>query len=589
MSSRNRSTNPLSSQAHLQPSFERTDRMRRGLLRGLLAGGAAAGAATLAACGGSDDEVAVVPVQYLHGVASGDPQSDRVMLWTRLGVASGRTEPVAVRWEVATDASFSTLVASGSVNTDTNRDWTVKVDATGLQPGRRYSYRFDVGGQRSPVGSTQTLPTGSVARVRLAVFSCSNYPGGYFHAYADAARRGDLDATVHLGDYIYEYARDGYASAQAAALGRVSEPANEIVSLSDYRRRYAQYRSDPDLQALHAAAPMIAVWDDHELTNDAWRDGAENHQSATEGSFTARRAAAVQAWHEWLPVRTGSDSLQIWRSFDFGNLVSLHMLDTRLIGRDQQLSYASFTTATGIDAARFTAAVTDPNRQLLGAAQTQWLQGQLQRSTATWQIVGQQVLMGRMNIPAPILLEALSPGTGVSVATYSAIATKAATAPATLTAQERAVLAQPSIPYNLDAWDGYAVAREAVLGAARTLDRNLVVLAGDTHNAWANDLLDAGGNRVGVEFATPSVSSPGFESVFTDNPATLAASLTQLIGPLEYCDTARRGYLVITAEPGQCRGDWVYVSSVTQRGYTAVSDKALRVLPGAAGRRLVAV
>jgi alkaline phosphatase D len=575
----------------LQAPEAAADSTRRDFIRSVaLVGAAAAGGLGLAACGGGGDDsgtVAVPTVTFAHGVASGDPLSDRVILWTRITTAA--TASVDVTWQVATDDRFTTLVASGTARADAASDWTVKVDAAGLQPGVRYAYRFGVGEQRSPVGRTKTLPTGSIGQVRLAVFSCANYPAGFFNAYADAARRSDLDATVHLGDYLYEYGRDGYASADAAALGRLSEPATEIVTLADYRRRYAQYRGDVDLQALHAAAPMIAVWDDHEVTNDAWRDGAQNHQPATEGVWSERRAAALRAWHEWMPVRSGADLLVIDRSFDFGNLLSLHMLDTRLVGRDLQLNYASFSGSTGFNAAAFTAAVSDPARQLLGTAQQQRLQERMTRSTATWQVLGQQVLMGRMNIPAPILFEALTPGTGVSVATYAAIATKAATAPATLTAQEQALLAQPAIPYNLDAWDGYAAAREAVLGLARTLDRNLVVLAGDTHNAWASDLLDAGGRRVGVEFATASVTSPGFETVFRDDPATLAAQLTQLIGPLEYADTARRGYLLVTADATQCRGDWVYVDTVASRTFRSTVGRSMRVLPGASGRRLVTV
>ena len=559
---------------------------RRRFIGGLGAGAAAIGALALPGCGGGDDGTAVA-VEYRHGVASGDPLADRVILWTRLTTAS--TTAITVAWQVARDEGFAGLVASGTSTTDSARDWTVKVDATGLEAGTRYFYRFVVGNQVSPVGRTKTLPTGAVASVRLAVFSCSNYPAGYFHAYAEAARTDRLDASVHLGDYLYEYARNGYASANAAALGRLSDPDSELFTLADYRRRYAQYRTDPDLQALHAAAPMIAVWDDHEIANDAWRNGAENHQ-ASEGSFTARRDAAVRVWHEWMPVRTGSDPLVIYRSFDFGTLLSLHMLDTRLVGRDEQLDYATFTSASGFNAAGFAAAIGNPSRELLGAAQTQWLQARLAASPATWHVVGQQVLMGRMNIPAPILFEALNPGTGVTTAAYAAIVAKAQANPGSLTPQEQALLAQPAVPYNLDAWDGYAAAREAVLGAARAADRNLVVLAGDTHNAWASDLADAAGNAVGVEFATPSVSSPGFEAVFVnDDPAVLAAQLTQLIGPLQYCDTARRGFLLVTANAGQCRADWVYVSNVGVRGYTASTGQSLRVLPGPGGRRITAV
>lgn len=556
---------------------------RRDFLRDAALGVVAIGTVHLAGCGSDNDP----DLAFTHGVASGDPLADRVILWTRVTTdAAGSTE---LRWEVASDAGFATIVASGSASTDASRNHTVKVDATGLQPNTRYWYRFSAGDHRSPVGRTKTLPTGSVQQVRLAVFSCANYPTGYFNVYAEAAKRNDLDATVHLGDYLYEYARGGYASEDAAALGREVQPAGEILSLADYRRRHAQYKTDPDAQALHAAAPMIAVWDDHEIANDAWRNGAENHQPATEGDFAARRAAALQAYHEWMPTRVGADASLIYRSFDFGNLVSLHMLDTRLVGRDEQLDYADYFTPTGFDAAGFTAAVADPQRQLLGATQTAWLQQRLAASTATWQVLGQQVLMGRMNIPAPILQEATAPGTGVTVSQYAAIVAKAQTNPASLTPTEQAILAQPSIPYNLDAWDGYAVAREAVLGTARQLDKNLVVLSGDTHNAWASDLLDINGNQVGVEFATSSVSSPGFEEYLPgEEPATLAASLTQLIGPLQYCDTARRGFMLLTATTAECRADWVYVDTIASRSYVATSNAALKVLPGAANRRIVA-
>lgn len=556
---------------------------RRRFLRHLAAGSAAVGGlGLLAGCGGSDDDDddngPAPTVGFAHGVASGDPLSDRVILWTRLSTdASGEVE---LRWEVAADEAFTTVVAEGRARTDASVDHTVKVDATGLRAATRYWYRFSVGDQRSPVGRTRTLPTGAVDQVRLAVFSCANYPTGYFNVYAHAAQRGDLDAAVHLGDYLYEYERGGYASESAAALGREVVPADEIVTLTDYRTRHAQYKTDDDLQALHAALPMIAVWDDHEITNDTWREGAENHD-ASEGDFDDRKAAALQAYHEWMPTRTRTPEL-LYRSFDFGTLLSLHMLDTRVIGRDEQLSYTDFIGGSGFDADGFGAALVDPNRQLLGAPQTQWLQGQLQASTATWQVLGQQVLMGRMAIPAPIALQTLS------VADYAALVQRAQTNPSSLTPADLAVLAQPAVPYNLDAWDGYAVARETVLGMARDLDKNLVVLAGDTHNAWANDLLDGNGVRVGVEFATPSVTSPGFEAYLPNEaPEVLAATLTQLIGPLQYCDTAQRGYLVITATPEACQGDWVYVDGIDTRSATARIERSLRTLAGAAGRRLV--
>jgi alkaline phosphatase D len=562
------------------------DESRRSFVRQLALGATALGTLPLAACGGSDSEP---DVKFLHGVASGDPLSDRIILWTRITPPAGHTADIPVQWEVATDAAFGTIVAKGQANATAAKDFTVKVDATGLQPATGYHYRFSAYAARSASARTRTLPTGSVAQVKLAVFSCANYPAGYFNAYADAARRNDLDATVHLGDYLYEYPRGGYASANAEQLGRLSQPATEILTLTDYRTRHAQYKSDPDLQALHAAAPMIAVWDDHEIANDTWANGAENHQSATEGSFAARKAAALQAYHEWMPTRNAQPDL-IYRSFNFGNLVALHMLDTRVIAREEPADYTRFFTANGFDSTGFAAAVGAPTRQLLGAAQTQWLQQQMAASSATWQVLGQQVLMGRMNIPAPILIETIQPGAGVTVSQYAALVAKAQTAPATLTAAEKAILAQPSIPYNLDAWDGYQAARETVLGMARGLNKNLVVLAGDTHNAWANELADMGGNAVGVEFATSSVSSPGFEEYLPkENPAMLAGALQQLISPLKYCDTSRRGYMVVTATATECRADFVYVSTITSRNYTASTDKSLKVLAGASGRgRIVA-
>lgn len=536
-------------------------------------------AAWLQACGDGERQ----DVVFAHGVASGDPLADRVILWTR--VTPRLLEPVELMWQIANDGAFTDVVRSGTVRATPEADFTAKVDAAGLAPGRLYHYRFSFGDTRSPAGRLRTLPAVGVAQVRLAVFSCSNYPAGFFNAYADAARLGDLDCALHLGDYVYEYAKEGYASAQAAALGRVSEPANELITLTDYRRRHAQYRTDPDLQALHAALPMIAVWDDHEIANDAWRDGAENHTPATEGPFSSRRAAAIQAYHEWMPTRLPDPGRpdRIYRSFDFGDLLSLHMLDTRLIGRDQQLSLSSYAGAGGFDAARFAADVGNPARQLLGAQQADWLQSTMAASRALWQVLGQQVLMARMLVPAPIVLQT------VSVSQYAAIAAKAQAAPQTLTPAEVAVITAPSIPYNLDAWDGYAAARETVLGMAVAQDRNLVVLAGDTHNAWASDLRDLAGRAVGVEFGTPSVSSPGFEAIFTnENPAQFAGALEQLIDPLVYADTSRRGYLIVTATRSEMRADFRFVSTVSTRGFTATVGRSLRTLPGTGNRKLVA-
>ena len=551
---------------------------RRNFIRTFSLGTVAVSALPLAACGGDSDGRAIT---FAHGVASGDPLADRVILWTRI-TASGSGD-IGVEWEIAEDSDFARPVAAGITRTGAASDFTVKVDATGLSANRSYYYRFTCLGVYSPVGRTKTLPTGAVSRVRFAVFSCSNYPTGYFNVYADAAKFNDIDVGLHLGDYIYEYAAGGYASQNSASLGRVSKPANEIITLTDYRQRYQQYRSDPDLQAVHARMPFIAVWDDHELTNDTWSGGAQNHDPATEGLWAARRQMAIQAYHEWMPIRLPDAARpeRIYRSFEFGNLLSLHMLDTRVIGRDKQLAYGDYVGADGsFNGAAFAADASNPARQLMGAEQSAWLQSQMSRSTATWQILGQQVLMARMMLPAPMVLGTSGYGA------YFALAAKVRAGVA-LSAAEQQQLAATPVPYNLDAWDGYAAARETVLNMARTLNKNLVVLAGDTHNAWASDLADLQGVAVGVEFGVPSVSSPGFEGYFpTVAPATVAAAMEQLIGPLQYAETASRGFVVLTVTPDETRAEYRYVNTISSKTYTATTTKTLRTLAGQANRRL---
>ncbi|MEW5837297.1 MAG: alkaline phosphatase D family protein [Pseudomonadota bacterium] len=577
---------------------------------------------SLSGCGGDDATILPAPtVSFNYGVASGDPLADRVILWTR--ATPSETFSPSIEWEVASDEAFASIVSKGSVSTDASKDYTVKVDATGLKAGQSYFYRFKHGGTASSIGRTRTLPSGSVSQVKLAVFSCANFPAGFFQVYAEAAKRSDLTAVVHLGDYIYEYGKDGYASEDAVQLNRVSAPTHELLSLSDYRTRYAQYRSDADLQALHAKLPFICVWDDHEIANDTWKDGAENHDANTEGSFSARRSAAIQAYYEWLPIRQpdSANPLRIYRSFDFGNLLSLHMLDTRVIGRDKQLDYADFISPTtgAFDATAFGQAMANPNRQLLGATQTQWLQGQLAASSATWQVLGQQILMGKMYLPSPLLTPtpqnpSVSFGEYATIATafitYQTITQKLAAAGNTspkpadylnagMTQEQLAIVADPkmqaiiqapSIPYNLDAWDGYEAPRQTVYGMARALDKNLIVISGDTHNAWANNLDDINGNPVGVEFATSSVSSPGLEEYLpSQNPLELAAGVQQLIPTMKYANTYQRGYMVVDITPQAATAEWTMVSTVKSKTYTLIKDKTLKVLPGKGNRRIVSV
>jgi alkaline phosphatase D len=538
---------------------------------------AIASGVSLSACGGSDPEP-----DFLYGVASGDPLSDRVMLWTHARFPY-LSDAVNLRYEVATDASFATVVSQGTVRASADTGYTAKADATGLSAGTTYFYRFTYGNTHSPVGVTRTLPT-SASSLKLAVMSCSNYPAGYFNVYGEVAN-SDAECVVHLGDYIYEYAADGYASGTAASMGRLSQPANELLSLSDYRARHAQYKSDPDSKNLHAKKPFICIWDDHEIANDAFMDGAENHSPATEGTWAARKAAALQAYHEWMPIRTGSDKAKIYRSFNFGGLVSLHMLDTRLIGREAPIDIAALAGLQGA-AAQSTAlaAFSSPTRQLLGTEQLQWLQGQMAASSATWQVLGQQVLMARMEFPVSVLaaLNTTDTSAEAQAAGNKAVTdylTAKATPAASRTPEQAALMnpaQNPELGYNLDAWDGYIVARETLLGTAAALNKRLVVLAGDTHNAWHSDLTLMGlanpalaGVKVGEEFATNSVSSPGLEEyLVTLAPAQIKGIFEGVVDDLKWMDASRRGYLKMTFTPTEAQGEWFFVDTITSRTYT---------------------
>lgn len=537
----------------------------------------AVGSGGLTACGGGDGDGGTPPPPqepsdaFAHGVASGDPLADRVILWTRVTPAAPGN--FAVVWEMSSDANFGAIVGRGTVGTGPTQDYTVKVDVTGLQPASTYFYRFLYGEERSPTGRTKTLPAGDVAQVKLAVLSCANFPAGYFNVYADVAKRGDIDVALHLGDYIYEYGLLGYASQTAFVIDRESSPRQEILTLSDYRQRHAQYKSDPDLRALHAVVPLIAVWDDHDVADNAWSGGAANHDSASEGSFAERRAAAVQAWQEWLPVRVpdAAAPLKIYRSFDFGSLASLHMLDTRLIGRDEQLALPAYLEGQGLG----------PGRQLLGTEQSAWLTAQMTASNATWQVLGQQVLMARMEIP-------LSVASSLTVETLAEYTLAKATPEELRSDAQRALVNQRRAPYNLDAWDGYPAARESVLAVARDANKNLISLAGDTHNAWASDLTDAAGLTVGVEFATASVSSPGFERALPlISSAVLEDAFPDMIPDLRYAELSQRGYVVLTLTPGEARGEWVQVDTVWSRDYQSRTVKTLRTLPGAGNRKIL--
>lgn len=529
------------------------------------------GSNLIACSDGSDNLLARVLANFLHGVASGDPLSDRVIIWTRLTPEEQGVVPVA--WEVAMDPAFSSIVTSGSGQTAADVDYTVKVDVEGLQAATTYYYRFMSGDRVSATGKTRTLPEGAVESASFAVVSCSNYPAGFFNVYREVAQQ-DVDAVLHLGDYLYEYTATGYASENAEEYGRVVAPTNELLSLSDYRTRYAQYHSDTDLQAAHAAHPFLIVWDDHEVANDSWMDGAENHDPATEGDWNDRKMAAIQAWYEWLPVRPPSSVDEIiYRRFQYGDLLDLLMLDTRIVGRDEQDTYPDFATDGMIDVEQARAAYSDSNRTLLGSEQLQWLREHLNQSSSRWQVLGQQVLLGRYLLPAAVI-EALDP----ALAGEDSLAKGTAAIFATLAAKEKPpeerspaeqALLDSAIPYNLDAWDGYAHERDELLAFAAQLESKLVVLAGDTHNAWTSQLTTTEGAIAGVEFGGTSVSSPGLDGVLGTATAELLAGIVpDLIDDLQYANFLSRGYLHVRFTADEVVARHLFVSNIDSTEYS---------------------
>ncbi|MFV7502407.1 alkaline phosphatase D family protein [Acinetobacter pittii] len=541
--------------------------------------------------GSDEEEGSETQADFLHGVASGDPLQDKVILWTRLTPVDLNAR-LRVTWEIATDDQFKQNLKTGTVQTTKTDDFTVKVDATGLQAGTTYYYRFRFGSKVSPVGQTKTLPV-TTNKVSFAVCSCSNYPAGYFYVYREMAKQ-NVDVVIHLGDYIYEYGADGYATEDAAKLGRTlsSDNNKEIIKLDDYRKRYALYRQDKDLQAVHQRHPFIVIWDDHELANDTWREGAENHQS-NEGPFLERKLAALQAYFEWMPIRpvSSTDHLNIYRQFNFGSLVELTMLDTRIIARDKQLEYKDYITASGLDAQKFQADLTDPKRTLMGYTQRDWLVDKLKQSTATWNVIGQQVLMSKMWIPAELLAslgQITSGGTSPdALAKMNAQITELVTlklrleqGDPTLTVQEKARVTT-LVPYNLDAWDGYYAEREFFYTKLAEFNKKIIVLAGDTHNAWTSYLYSQKGEYVGVELATSSVSSPGLEKYLSIPLAQLQQfefAFTTLIDELAYCNLNQRGYLMVTLDDKQVLSDWIFVDSIKNAEYKVDSSRGYQLV-----------
>lgn len=540
---------------------------------------------------------------FLHGVASGDPGRTRVVIWTRLTAASTRAADVS--WKVATNADMTGVVASGEARARRERDFCVKVNVNDLQPGTTYYYQFTgPDGVLSRIGTTRTLPPrDSTTPISLAVFSCSNFEKGYFNAYAEAAKETGLDAVLHLGDYIYEYGPGSYVTPAMApppaGLGITDprsgqlNPASEIVLQDAYSARYALYRSDPNLQALHAAVPWIVIYDDHESANDAWTGGAENHQPATEGDWTARERAALAAYYNWMPIRdpqgrqyldpATENPTSLSRSFTFGRLAKLVMLDTRLAGRDQQLSIQQMlgayqNPATDVTGGRF--------RSLLGATQEAWVDAELAESSQTWQLIGNQTLCFYDTAPDYLNF----PGFDQATKDQIAAGIDALFGPGAGALFGQLGAAGGPNPAATDSWTGYPTARARFNGSLAKA-ANPVVLTGDSHNAWAANLrgnVGGGVQSLGVEFGGSSVTSPGLEQFFfTFPPSVLAALYTlssQTRSPtdkLTFADTSRRGYMRVDLSREKLTTTYVFLSTVFSTSYTVDRTKTVEVLAGA--------
>ncbi|MFJ2716232.1 alkaline phosphatase D family protein [Streptomyces sp. NPDC087437] len=540
-----------SRQSHLESADSPVAR-RRTFVKAAAAGAVLAGplAAALPA------RAATGAPAFLHGVASGDPLPDGVLLWTRVTPVpeavpgSGLGPDTEVRWAVAGDKGFTDVVAEGSTTATAASDHTVKADVRGLRPATDYWFRFSAGGTDSPIARTRTAPAAdaAVAHLRFGVVSCANWEAGHFAAYRHLAARGDLDAWLHLGDYIYEY-----ESGEFAARGKVVRPhvpAHEILDLADYRTRHATYKTDPDLRALHHSAPVIAIWDDHEFADNAWSGGAVNHTEGAEGTWTARAAAARQAYFEWMPVRTAVEGTT-YRRLHFGKLADLSLLDLR--------SFRSQQAATG------SGSVDGPDRTITGRAQLDWLKAGLKASNTTWRLVGNSVMI------APFVIGSLSADLLRPLA-------------------ELLGLPREGLAINTDQWDGYTDDRRELLSHLRAnAIRNTVFLTGDIHMAWANDVpVDAGtyplSATAATEFVVTSVTSDNLDDFVKVPEGTVSAIAAPVIRAanrhVHWVDTDRHGYGVLDLTADRAQMDYYVLSDRTSPNATSAWTRSYRTRSG---------
>jgi alkaline phosphatase D len=515
---------------------------------------------------------------FRHGVASGDPDASSVVLWTRV-TAEGSVD---VAWELSDTPDFKAVRKSGRFITDASRDHTAKVLARGLPAGGTFFYRFRLGTATSPTGRARTLPQGKLDRLGIALASCSNYAFGFFNAYDAIARDPAIDFVLHTGDYIYEYGgKDGWGEKVAATIGRSHAPAHEIVSLSDYRTRHAQYKTDAGSQAMHAQHTLLACWDDHESTNNPWLNGAGNHQPETEGDWATRRAASIQAYYEWMPVREPADTThpdrsraQFWRAYSFGDLALLHTLETRHTARAEQIDYMRHAS-TIVDEASAETFRKDvlgaANRPMLAPELESDLEAALARSVADgqrWRVIGCPMIIARLHVPDMVKLGVLpDPRPRLAAAKSPAELAKLAGDPHVSLAWRGLW----NLPDYTDSWSGYPWARERLYDLARRAGASdLVFLSGDSHSFWANQLVDQAGRSTGVEFGTAGISSPGdfIESGFgPEMSRKLDQVYAQHIPEVEWTDNMHQGYVRLEFGRAKGKASFVAVNSILSQQY----------------------
>lgn len=491
---------------------------------------------------------------FYHGVASGDPLADAVIIWTRAVPINTNKATVVGKWFVAKDKNMKNIVQNGDFETDAAKDYTVKIDVQNLESNTYYYYQFEAFDKKSIIGRTKTAPKANDSnRLRFAVVSCNNFQHGYYNAFRAIANQSDLDAVIHLGDYIYETGEGVYANDK---LKRNVSPLTEIIDLKDYRMRYSQYRLDIDFIKIHQQHPFICIWDDHEIANDSYKNGAANHQ-ANEGSWENRKAAAQQAYFEWLPIRNHPEK-KINRVLKYGELADLIMLDTRIQAREKKPSNM------------YDDNYMDSTRVMLGKTQREWLFDALDNSTAKWKLIGQQVIFSELVVGWANPLDRL---------------------------KTENIL--------LDIWDGYPVERQKIMDYFQEQNmENIVFLTGDFHSAFAfevtaNPSLSTTYNpktsegAVAVEFVTPSITSANFNEYTTRyRSRKFEECLNKPCGGfpffnkknpnphIKYTDLDRHGFIILDVTEAAVQSNFYFVERRDKVEDNYYFDAALKVKSG---------